>query len=289
MPSVPSTVRWSELIHAGIRSAIQVRAFFSTRAVKLSWIRTAFLNPGSATLVVAAVMALGNDNTEFSDTAYLQFFAVRSLCAAVVFTCCVATALRVELSVKTSDSRGMLSTNPPTIHPSPLGTSRVSEIASHCAYTPLSRSTKRQYVLRRQRNPWVLAWLQSMLARFVGVFDLDDSSAVGPAVCPRWTEPREVDVVIGIEQDGNHLVLAQAQRDLEVIVTLRKHSRCHYLRRVCRFIMLIILEHREHLVDGRGREKRSPTPVMKQCAGQVFVERIALLDKHLASSELLVG
>src|SRR5207245_4756026 len=54
------------------------------------------------------------------------------------------TAERVEPSVRSSDSLGMLVTKGPTSHPRPVGISRVKEIDSHSTYTPPSRSTKRQ-------------------------------------------------------------------------------------------------------------------------------------------------
>ena len=55
-----------------------------------------------------------------------------------------STAERVEPSVCSNDSLGMLVTKGPISHPKPVGMSRVSEIDSHSTYTPPSRSTNRQ-------------------------------------------------------------------------------------------------------------------------------------------------
>src|SRR6476646_11693979 len=41
MESSPSSVRWSELIHAGVLAASQIRVRFSALARKLCWIRLA--------------------------------------------------------------------------------------------------------------------------------------------------------------------------------------------------------------------------------------------------------
>src|SRR5687767_10637141 len=61
------------------------------------------------------------------------------------------STVRVVWSVNSSDSRGRLVTNGPTTQPRPKGMSRVSDTDSHSRYTPPSRSSKRQYELRRHR------------------------------------------------------------------------------------------------------------------------------------------
>jgi hypothetical protein len=68
--------------------------------------------------------------------------------ARIYFAGCAAArcskAARAVVSVNVSDSRGTLVTNDPTIQPSPVGISRVSEIAWHSTYVPPSYSSNRQ-------------------------------------------------------------------------------------------------------------------------------------------------
>lgn len=56
----------------------------------------------------------------------------------------VCSALRVSSSVLIKDSRGSFWIIGSIAHPSPNGTSRVSEIARHSMYTPPPRSSNRQ-------------------------------------------------------------------------------------------------------------------------------------------------
>src|SRR6476646_2033376 len=57
MEKSPSSVRWSELIHAGVLAASQIKVRFSALARKLCWMRLAsrklsLLEPGSGTVWV---------------------------------------------------------------------------------------------------------------------------------------------------------------------------------------------------------------------------------------------
>src|SRR6476646_1090273 len=59
MESSPSSVRWSELIHAGVLAASQIKVRFSALARKLCWIRLASRKPGLLELVVRRVWVDG--------------------------------------------------------------------------------------------------------------------------------------------------------------------------------------------------------------------------------------
>ena len=54
----------------------------------------------------------------------------------------LSTLLLAAVSVNSTDSRGMLSTNGRTAHPSPAGIPRVSDTDSTCRYNPPSRSSQ---------------------------------------------------------------------------------------------------------------------------------------------------
>ena len=57
----------------------------------------------------------------------------------------------------------------------------------------------------------IIAGRKLALIGFTGIFDLSDSCAVGTAVAVGAVNTREVDVIVGIQQDSKHLVLAQSQ------------------------------------------------------------------------------
>ena len=76
------------------------------------------------------------------------------------------TSFRTCPSVNSSVSRGMPEMSGRTMGPSPNGTSRVSEIDSHCSNVPAGTSLNEQYVFSRQRNPNVCS---AGVRRSVGV------------------------------------------------------------------------------------------------------------------------
>ena len=91
----------------------------------------AFSTEGTESLLTRGEVFAAQEETELEGLRvwrrhrYSKGYCVR---ATAIFA---STAERVEPSVCSSDSLGMLLTKGPTIHPRPVGISRVSEIDSH--------------------------------------------------------------------------------------------------------------------------------------------------------------
>src|SRR5579864_2538484 len=79
--------------------------------------------------------------------------SVRFLKAEQDYLVLACSASRVASRVLMRDSLGSFWMIGSMAHPNPSGTSRVSDMARHSTTTPASRGWKRQYELRRQRNP----------------------------------------------------------------------------------------------------------------------------------------
>ena len=104
------------------------------------------ITPSSRSAAAVAALSNGISAIAFASSrnASIPFAAVSNSLSQNNFHFAASSAFFIASSVNESESRGMLVTNGPTIHPSPVGISRVSEIDSHCTYTPPSRAKNLQ-------------------------------------------------------------------------------------------------------------------------------------------------
>src|SRR5258708_31876504 len=103
---------------------------------------------------------------------------------------------------------------------------------------------------------------QFMFVRLAHVFDLRNSRADGVAVSVSRVEKMAVDVVIGIENDRENLLLPQTIVDLEITANLLDLLRLHDIRLVILGMVVVILNHREHLRQSNSGNEYCSHPVM---------------------------
>src|SRR5712664_1140155 len=101
-----------------------------------------------------------------------------------------------------------------------------------------------------------------MLARLAYVFDLCNTRTDGVAVSVSRIERMAVDVVVGVENDAYDLLFPQPIVHLEIAANLIDLFRLHDFWLVILGVVVVILNHREHLSQGNSGNENRSHPVM---------------------------